>query len=130
MPEGARKSGKFVAVCAHPDYSWTPVGGQKVLVPYMIACDLVDSTEVSPNVNFTKNPVFLYRASTAPRVEGNEPGVGDGPGTSGFGDRGNGGLLSKVTNGTVWVEQHSESVHVNGIQVVRDGDECWMNHRD
>lgn len=128
MPEGARKSGKFIAVCADPDYAWTPVGGQKVLVPYMIASDLADSMDVSPNVNFTGEPAFLYQASAAPRVQGNEPGVGDGPGTSGFEDRGNGGLLSGVTNGIVWVERRSESVFVNGIQVVRDGDECWMNH--
>jgi hypothetical protein len=114
MPEGARRSGMFIAVCSDPDFVWTPRGGELVLVPYMIACDLAASTHVSPNVNFTSQPVFLYHSSSAPNVEGNEQGLH--------------GLLSDVINGSVWVEGHSDTVFVNGIQVVRHGDHCWMNH--
>jgi hypothetical protein len=128
-PEGARKSGRFVAICTDPDYAWTPVGGKKKLVPYMIACDLSESQSCSPNTFFTSEPVFLYKRSFAPRVKGNEPGVGDGSSSSGVDERGNGGLLSKINNGIVWVEENARNVFVNGIEVVRDGDKCWMNHK-
>ena len=129
MTEGARKSGKFIAICEDPDYSWTPRGGKKKLVPYMIACDLSKSSDCSPDTFFTSEPVFLFKASLAPRVEGNEPGVGDGAGTSGVDERGNGGLKSGINNGVVWGKGHSETVFVNGIPVVRHLDEVWMNHK-
>lgn len=114
-PEGARRSGRFIAVCTVPDYCWTPVGGEQKLVPYVIACDLSASQDCSPNVNFTTEPVFLFGASVAPRVEGDEPGVG-------------GGVVSGVNVGAVWAEEHAAAVYVNGIQVARHGDRCWMNH--
>jgi hypothetical protein len=128
-PEGARRTGMFVAICSDPDYAWTPIGGKKKLVPYMIACDLSGSQAVSPDSFFAGDPVFLFKTSQVPRVEGNEPGVGDGPGTSGIDERGNGGLLSGVNNGIVWVEQNAKNVFVNGIEVVRHEDGCWMNHK-
>jgi hypothetical protein len=128
-PEGARKAATFLAVCYDPDYCWTPRGKKKKLVPYMIACDLSASEACSPNTFFTRDPVFLYRHSVAPRVKGNEPGVGDGAGTSGIDERGNGGLLSGIHNGVVWVDQKERTVFVNGIEVVRHLDRCWMNHR-
>jgi hypothetical protein len=128
-PEGARKSGAFFAICESPSYCWTPRGGKKVLVPYMIACDLSGSVTCSPDTFFSGDPVFLYRKSKAPRVEGNEPGVGDGPSSSGVDERGNGGLRSGINNGVVWVEEHAEAVYVNGILVVRHGDHCWMNEK-
>jgi hypothetical protein len=129
VPEGARRTGKFVAICTDPDYAWTPVGGEKKLVPYMIACDLSQSMDCSPDTFFAKDPVFLHRNSMAPRVEGNEPGVGDGSGSSGVDGRGNGGLLSGIHNGIVWVEENAVNVFVNGIEVVRHEDKCWMNHK-
>jgi hypothetical protein len=129
LPEGARKSGLFVAVCSDPDYCWTPRGGEKKIVPYMIACDLSASEDCSPDTFFTRQPVFLFKHSIAPRVEGNEPGVGDGKGTSGVDGRGNGGIDSGIHNGTVWVEENAVNVFVNGIEVVRHGDKCWMNHK-
>jgi hypothetical protein len=113
--EGARKSELFLAIGTEPDYCWTPVGGKKKLVPYVIACDLSASVDCSPNVLFTDQPAFLFRTSSAPRVKGNEPGVG-------------GGLTSGVNVGCVWVQGHAEAVFINGIAAVRDGDECWMNH--
>lgn len=128
LAEGARKTGMFVAICTEPDYCWTPVGGELKLVPYMIATDLSASEDCSPNVTFAGDPVFLYKRSCAPRVEGNEPGVGDGAGSSGVDGRGNGGLLSGIHNGLVWVEENAGDVFVNGIEVVRHGDRCWMNH--
>ncbi len=120
-PEGARRSGKFLAVCSDPDYCWTPIGGDKKLVPYMIACDLSASIACSPDTFFVGDQVFLHTASLAPRVEGNEPGVGDGDATSGVDARGNGGLLSGIHNGVVWGEENAQTVFVNGIEVVRDG---------
>lgn len=126
-PEGARKSGKFYVIAEGPDYCWTPVGGEKKLVPYMIACDLSASESCSPDVFFNRDPVFLFKQSTAPRVEGNELGVGDGEGSSGIDDRGNGGLESGIHNGIVWVEENAVDVFVNSIEVVRHGDRCWMN---
>jgi Domain of unknown function (DUF4150) len=128
-PEAARKSEKFIAVCSEPNYCWTPAGKGKKIVPYMIACDLSESFNVSEDVFFTDEPAFLYSSSQAPRVKGNESGVGDGPNTSGIDERGNGGLNSDINNGVVWVEQHEETVLVNDIPVVRHMDKCWMNHK-
>jgi hypothetical protein len=126
-PEGARKSGRFMAICSEPSWCWTPIGGEKVLVPYMVACDLEASEQCSKDTFFTGQPVFLYRKSYAPRVEGNEPGVGDGAGTSGIDERGNGGKESAINNGIVWVEDNAVTVSVNGILATRHGDACWMN---
>jgi hypothetical protein len=81
----------------------------------MIACDLSASIDCSPNVFFTTEPAFLFKTSAAPQVKGNEPGVG-------------GGVISDLNVGSVWVEEHAEAVFINGIQVVRHGDRCWMNH--
>jgi hypothetical protein len=128
-PEGARKTSRFVAVCCDPDYCYTPIGGKRKIVPYMVACDLSQSEACSPDAFFTRQAVFLYKRSFAPRVEGNEPGVGDGPGSSGVDGRGNGGIRSGINNGIVWVEKHAVNVFVNGSEVVRHGDECWMNHK-
>lgn len=114
-PEGARKSGNFVAVCTTPDYCWTQVGDTKKLVPYMVACDLSQSVQCSPNVFFGSDPVFLYKSSLAPMVKGNEPALPDG------------GKDSGIRNGVLWVEGHEDTVLVNDIPVVRHGDICWMN---
>lgn len=114
-PEGARKSGKFLAVCSDPDYSLTQIGDKKVLVPYMVACDLSQSIECSPDVFFGGDPVFLHKTSNAPKVLGNEPALPDG------------GKNSNMRNGIVWVDEHEETVLVNDIPVVRHGDKCWMN---
>lgn len=129
LPEGARRSDAFFAICTEPNLAWTPRGGEKVLVPYMIACHLGESQECSPNTFFTSQPVFLWRKSHAPRVEGNEPGVGDGGGTSGVDGRGNGGVRSKIHNGVVRGEENAVNVFVNGLEVVRHGDKCWMNEK-
>lgn len=61
--EGARKSGKFIAVSLTPDVCKTPVGGTVVPVPYMIKADLSDSFITSPNVRFGGDPVFLHDKS-------------------------------------------------------------------
>jgi hypothetical protein len=129
MTEGARKSGKFVAVCEDPDYCYTPRGGKKKLVPYMIASDLSKSVDCSADSFFTSEPVFLFKTSLAPRVEGNEAGVGDGKGSSGVDERGNGGLHSGINNGVVWADGHSATVFVNQVPVARHLDHVWMNHK-
>lgn len=128
-PEAARKSGKFFAICSDPDYCWTPTGNGKKIVPYMVACDLSESFNVSPDVFFTDEAAFLYSSSQSPRVKGNEPGVGDGAGTSDVDERGNGGVLSGINNGVVWVEEHDATILINDIPIVRHLDKCWMNHK-
>jgi uncharacterized Zn-binding protein involved in type VI secretion len=114
-PEGARKSGKFLAICITPDLCWTPTGDGRQIVPYMIVSDLSASMSCSPNVLFTKEPAFLFSDSFAPHVTGNEPACSDG------------GKLSHVKNGIVWADGHTSSVLINGIPAVRHGDHCWMN---
>ena len=128
-PEAARKSGQFIAICRDPDYCWTPTGNGKKIVPYMIACNLEDSLNVSGNVFFTDQPAFLYSSSQAPKVQGNENGIGDGPNSSGVDERGNGGINSGINNGVVWVEEHDETILINDIPLVRHMDKCWMNHK-
>jgi hypothetical protein len=127
--EGARKSGKFILVGEEADFAWTPRGGEKVLVPYVLATDLSQSEDCSPDTFFTGQPVFLFKKSFAPRVRGNEPGSGDGDGTSGVDERGNGGLSTGIHNGIAWGKGHSPTVFVNGIPVVRHLDEVRMNHK-
>jgi uncharacterized Zn-binding protein involved in type VI secretion len=114
-PEGARKGASFQAVCLDPDYCWTPAGKGKRLVPYMVACDLSESTACSPNVFFGSQAAFLHKNSLAPRVQGAEPACPDG------------GKNSGSRNGAMWVDEHSSTVTINGISAVRHGDMCWMN---
>ncbi len=112
--EGARKSGKFIAVSLTPDVCLTPVGSTLVPVPYMITADLSDSFATSPNVRFGGDPVFLQDKSKISRVTGDEAGTA-------------GGVVSGTHKGIVEPTKGSSTVRVNGKPVVRHGDPCKMN---
>ena len=86
-----------------------------------------ESVDCSKNTFFAGDPVFLFSYSEAPRVKGNEPGVGDGSATSGVDERGNGGIKSGIHRGMVWATEHAAHGYVNGIQVARHLDEV-MSH--
>lgn len=112
--EGARKSGKFIAVSLTPDVCKTPVGSTVVTVPYPIQADLSDSFSTSPNVRFGGEPVFLHDKTKISKVTGDEAGTA-------------GGVKSGTHKGIVESIQGSSTVRVNGKPVVRHGDPCKMN---
>jgi uncharacterized Zn-binding protein involved in type VI secretion len=113
--EGARKSGKFLAVSLTPDVCKTPVGNAVVPVPYPITANLSDSMSTSPNVNFGGDPAFILSKSTVTRVTGDEAGTA-------------GGVKSGVNKAKVKPVKGSSSVRINGTPVIRHGDPCDMNN--
>lgn len=113
--EGARKSGKFIAVCTTPDVCKTPVGNTVVPIPYAITANLSDSVSTSSNVNFCGAPVFILNKSIVTRVTGDEPGTA-------------GGVMSGTNRALVKPIEGSSSVRVNKRKVVRHGDRCEMNN--
>jgi hypothetical protein len=113
--EGARKSGKFMAVNLVPDVCKTPVGSSVVPVPYPITANLSDSMATSSNVNFGGDPAFILDKSTVPKVTGDEAGT-------------SGGVKSGVNKAQVKPSKGSTTVRINGSQVIRHSDLCDMNN--
>ncbi len=113
--EGARKSGKFIAVCTTSDVCKTPVGNTVVPIPYPITANLNDSASTSPNVNFCGDPVFILNKSKVTRVTGDEPGMA-------------GGVKSGTNRSLVEPIEGSTNFYVNKRPVVRHGDKCKMNN--
>jgi hypothetical protein len=112
--EGARKSGKFLAVCLTPDVCKTPVGNTVVPVPYQITANLSDSMSTSPNVRFGGDQAFILDKSTISKVTGDEAGTA-------------GGVKSGVNRAYVKPIKGSNTVRVNKKYVIRHGDTCEMN---
>jgi len=88
-----------------------------VPVPYQIVAFLEDACMASHNVKFAGEPAVLVDQSMVMSVVGNEAGVV-------------GGIKSGHNRWIVEFDQGSNNVHVNGKQVVRYGDPCWMNGRN
>jgi len=103
--EGARKSGKFIAVSLTPGVCKTPRGSTLMPVPYMITADLSDSLATSPDTRFGGEPVFLHDQSQVPQVTSDEAGTA-------------GGVKSGTHKGIVEPIQGSSTVRVNGKPVV------------
>lgn len=109
----ANKDGSVKAICLSPCVCKTPMGSSMVPVPYMISYDYATAKNASTNVNFGGVPA-IRRDGYLPTVVGNEAGVG-------------GGIVSGVNKGYVNMLEHSSTVNVNGLGIVRHGDEIDMN---
>lgn len=128
---GARKCDSVYVVCLSPNICWTPAGNSKKQVPYMIHVDLSQSMNVVPNVKFNGRPAFVFdEDSYIPRVEGNEPGVGDGANSSGIDERGNGDGTTGINQGIVRPIEAAPHVRAGGRRVVREFDLCAMNLKE
>lgn len=113
--EGARKTGKFIAVCTSPDVCKTPVGSSVVPIPYPITSDLSDSMSISSNVLFGGYPAYKHDKSIVSKVTGDEAGTA-------------GGVKSGTNRSIVETVEGSSSFKVNKKPVVRNGDKCKMNN--
>lgn len=117
MSEGARKGKNFIAVCTSPDVCLTPLGAVMVPVPYQIVAILDDACMASDDVKFAGEPALVKDRSMVMKVLGNEAGVG-------------GGIKSGHNRWLVEFDEGSSRIHINGQEVVRHGDTCWMNGRN
>lgn len=117
MSEGARKGKNFIAVCTSPDVCLTPLGPVMVPVPYQIVAILDDACMASDDVKFAGEPALVKDRSMVMKVVGNEAGVG-------------GGIKSGHNRWLVEFDEGSSLIHINGQEVVRHGDTCWMNGRN
>lgn len=113
--EGARKSGKFMAISMTPDVCKTPVGNAVVPIPYPITANLSDSMSTSTNVNFGGDPAFILSKSAVTQVTGDEAGTA-------------GGVVSGVNKAKVKPVKGSSTVRINGSPVIRHSDPCDMNN--
>ena len=107
------KDARFKIVCLTPDVCLTP-SKSAYPVPYPITHKLDQSLNCSPNVFLQDQPVYLHNESSVDNVTGDEAGKG-------------GGVVSQVNTKISHNIDHSESVYVNGRQIVRTADKVWMN---
>jgi hypothetical protein len=110
----ARKDGAWRVVSLYPDVCKTPMGSAMVPVPYPVTAMLVQSTGTAPHVNANGQPVVIFDQSQVPTT------VGDAAGSAT-------GVKSGTVGGACWPKSHSPSVRVHGKQVIRHGDQFWMN---
>jgi hypothetical protein len=107
------KDKRFKLVNLAPDVCLTP-GKTGYPIPYPITHKMDQSKQCSPNVFLQDKAVYLHNESYVDNVKGDEPGKG-------------GGVVSQVNVKISHNIQKSESVYVNGQQIVRTGDKVWMN---
>jgi uncharacterized Zn-binding protein involved in type VI secretion len=110
------KDGKFTITSLSPDVCLTPMGPGTPPVPYPISHAMDTSEQCSKNVFIDGKPVFLHGESFVDGCHGDEPGVKGGVVT---------GVQGKVSHSIM----KSPSVYVNGKQMVRTGDQVWMNQK-
>jgi hypothetical protein len=110
------KDGQFVITSLAPDVCLTPIGPNIVPVPYPITHTMDLSKQCSKNVYINDKPAFLHNESFVDNVMGDEPGV-------------KGGVVTQVHKKVSHSILKSPSVYVNGKQMVRTGDQVWMNQR-
>ena len=110
------KDSQFIITCLTPDVCLTPMGPNVVPVPYPITHNMETSKHCSKNVFMDDKPVFLHGESFVDACHGDEPGVKGGVVT---------GVQGKVSHSIT----NSPSVYVNGKQMVRTGDQVWMNQK-
>jgi hypothetical protein len=117
MSEGARKGCTFIVMCTMPDVCLTPAGPSMVPIPYQIVAYMDKSVMVSSNVKFGDDAAVLREQSMIMQVVGNEAGTG-------------GGVKSGHNVWNVEFDTASNTVLVNGKNVVRHNDTCWMNGKN
>ncbi|MEN6509127.1 MAG: DUF4150 domain-containing protein [Smithella sp.] len=117
MSEGARKGSAFMVMCSMPDVCLTPAGPSMVPIPYQIVAFMDKSTMASSNVEFGGQPAVLRDQSMIMQVVGNEAGTG-------------GGVKSGRNVWLVEFDTASESIFINGKNLVRHNDTCWMNGKN
>lgn len=110
------KDAKFVVTCLVPDVCLTPMGPSVVPVPYPITHTMSASQQCSKNVFLNDQPAFLHNESFVENAVGDQAGVKGGVVTS---------VMGKVSHSIT----KSPSVYVNGKEMVRAGDQVWMNQR-
>ena len=111
---GARKNGKFKAVCTAPSFNKTPVGSSTPPLPYPTVQDLSNSVGVTPTVKFNTDPAYVLDRSTQPSCKGDNPGTA-------------GGVKSGTVNGEVKPVKGSTTVRAEKKHVIRVGDPNTMN---
>jgi hypothetical protein len=118
LPIATTQSG-FICF-AFPDVCRTPVGPSVVPIPYPNIGQLSGAQQVSDGslggaVNVAGHPVILARTSQIPTTTGDEAGTLLG-------------VISNTVAGPGAFTRGSLTVHVNGKQVVRLGDQTGQNH--
>jgi uncharacterized Zn-binding protein involved in type VI secretion len=108
------KDAQFVLLSNTPDVCLTPIGKDKLPLPYALIHKMGTTKQASSNVYMNGNPAFLHGKSFVAGVKGDAPGTG-------------GGIRSDVNKDVSYSDTHSSSVFINGQPMVRTGDKIKMN---
>src|ERR1700712_2023997 len=111
---GARKNGKFRAVCTAPSFNKTPIGPSTPPVPYPVSQDLSNSVGTVFTVNFNGDPAYVLDQSSQPMC------TGDAAGSAG-------GVKSGKVSGEVKPTKGCSTVKAASKPVVRENDPCTLN---
>ena len=108
----ARQVDIYTIVCTSPSVNLTPIGSAIVPIPYNVSETLEKSADVSETVSMGKAKVYLKKSHSSCVV-------GDGP-----------GVCCGVSSGTLlaksYVIEHSSTTKVDGSEIIRVGDEQYM----
>lgn len=110
----ARQDGEWLVVSILPDVCKTPVGSSTPPVPYPVIAKLDNAIKVVPSVKANGKPVVVFSQSLIPETIGDQAGVAKG-------------IKSGTVGGKCYPKEHSKSFFVQGLPVLRHGDEFWMN---
>ena len=113
---GARKESKPEIKSFLPSFNWTP--GSTYPIPYPVKEDLDDGQDLSEDVRYNEEYVFL-QSSYVNEVTGDKAGS-------------NGGIISTTTSDRAepMSTTGASSVQINGENAIRTNDIFWMNEKN
>lgn len=114
--EGSRDTQEGIVISTEPDICLTPVGSAMVPVAYNIWARQADDARTTPTVLLSGLRSHNL-GSLITTCHGDEAGTG-------------GGIKSGTHNGICEPRGHSATVRSEGRNMIRHGDEWWMNNRN
>lgn len=104
----------YMVISLAPSVNWTPIGKDKIPLPYPMNHKMDKSKHTSKNVYINDEPAFLHGLSTVAKGKGDAAGMKKG-------------FVSKQKSQVSYSTKKSDSVFINGKAIVRTGDLMGMN---
>jgi Domain of unknown function (DUF4150) len=108
------RDNEYVVISLAPSVNLTPVGKDKIPLPYPMNHKMGQSKHTSTNVFINDEPAFLHGLSTVANAKGDAAGSKKG-------------IVSGVQGKISYSIDKSATVFINGKPIVRTGDVMGMN---
>lgn len=110
----ARKDGLWKVISTVPDVCKTPIGPSTPPIPYPVIAELNNAVQVVSSVKVNGQPLVVLDQSLVPTTKGDVAGQAKGVG-------------SGTVSGKCYPQEHSKTVRAGKKQILRHGDDFWMN---